>query len=61
MENKIKSHNLRLPMSVSCVSDNVPYEILATSLSVRSLVTALYTAIMAFAIGVLVDYRGTLL
>lgn len=50
--------NLRSPMSVTYVSDTVPYEILATSLSVRSLVTALYTAIMAFIIGVLADHLG---
>ena len=50
--------NLRSPMSVTYVCDTVPYEILATSLSVRSLVTALYTAIMAFAIGVLADHLG---
>lgn len=48
--------NLRSPMSVTYVSDTVPYEILATSLSVRSLVTAFYTAIMAFIIGVLADH-----
>jgi hypothetical protein len=45
-------------MSVTYVCDTVPYEILATSLSVRSLVTALYTAIMAFAVGVLADHLG---
>jgi hypothetical protein len=50
--------NLRSPISVTYVCDTVPYEILATSLSVRSLVTALYTAIMAFAVGVLADHLG---
>ncbi len=50
--------NLRSPMSVSYVSDTVPYEILATSLSVRSLVTAFYTAVMAFVIGVIADHFG---
>ena len=50
--------NLRSPMSVTYVSDTVPCEILATSLSVRSLVTAFYTAIMAFVIGVLADHLG---
>lgn len=50
--------NLRSPMSVAYVSDTVPCEILATSLSVRSLVTALYTAIMAFVIGVAADHLG---
>jgi MFS family permease len=50
--------NLRSPMSVTYVCDTVPYEILATSLSVRSLVTALYTAIMAFVVGVLADHLG---
>lgn len=50
--------NLRSPMSVTYVCDAVPYEILATSLSVRSLVTAFYTAIMAFAAGVLADHLG---
>ena len=50
--------NLRSPMSVTYVCDTVPYEILATSLSVRSLVTACYTAIMAFAVGVLADHFG---
>lgn len=50
--------NLRSPMSVTYVCDTVPYEILATSLSVRSLVTAFYTAIMAFAVGVLADHLG---
>ncbi|MCE5263459.1 MAG: MFS transporter [Deltaproteobacteria bacterium] len=50
--------NLRSPLSVTYVCDTVPYEILATSLSVRSLVTALYTAVMAFAIGVLADHLG---
>jgi len=45
-------------MSVTFVSDMVPCEILATSLSVRSLVTAFYTAIMAFVIGVLADHLG---
>jgi hypothetical protein len=50
--------NLRSPLSVTYVCDTVPYEILATSLSVRSLVTALYTAVMAFAVGVLVDHLG---
>ena len=50
--------NLRSPMSVTYVCDTVPYEILATSLSVRSLVTACYTAIMAFAVGVLADHLG---
>jgi len=50
--------NLRSPMSVTYVCDTVPYEILATSLSVRSLVTAFYTAIMAFAIGFLADHLG---
>ena len=50
--------NLRSPLSVTYVCDTVPYEILATSLSVRSLVTALYTAIMAFAVGVLADHLG---
>ena len=50
--------NLRSPLSVTYVSDTVPCEILATSLSVRSLVTALYTALMAFAIGVLADHIG---
>jgi MFS family permease len=48
--------NLRSPISVTYISDTVPCEILATSLSVRSLVTAFYTAIMAFIIGVLADY-----
>jgi len=47
--------NLRSPMSVTYVSDTVPCEILATSLSVRSLVTAFYTAILSFLIGVLAD------
>ncbi|MDO8944418.1 MAG: hypothetical protein Q7U75_14650, partial [Desulfobacterales bacterium] len=50
--------NLRSPLSVTYVCDSVPYEILATSLSVRSLVTALYTAVMAFAVGVLADHLG---
>lgn len=50
--------NLRSPMSVSFVSDTVPYEILATSLSVRSLITAFYTAIMAFITGFLADRIG---
>lgn len=50
--------NLRSPMSVTYVSDTVPREILATSLSVRSLVTAFYTAIMAFIVGVLADHVG---
>jgi len=50
--------NLRSPMSVTYVSDTVPCEILATSLSVRSLVTALYTAVMAFIMGVLADHLG---
>jgi MFS family permease len=50
--------NLRSPMSVTYVSDMVPCAILATSLSVRSLVTAFYTAIMAFTIGVLADLIG---
>jgi len=50
--------NLRSPMSVTYVSDTVPCEILATSLSVRSLVTAFYTAVMAFVIGVLADHLG---
>lgn len=50
--------NLRSPMSVTYVSDTVPYEILATSLSVRSMVTALYTAVLAFAVGVLADAFG---
>lgn len=50
--------NLRSPMSVTYVSDTVPCEILATSLSVRSLVTALYTAVMAFVIGVMADHLG---
>ena len=50
--------NLRSPLSVTYVCDTVPYDILATSLSVRSLVTALYTAIMAFAVGVLADRLG---
>jgi hypothetical protein len=45
-------------MSVTYVSDTVPCEILATSLSVRSLVTAFYTAIMAFIVGVLADHLG---
>jgi len=50
--------NLRSPMSVTYVSDTVPREILATSLSVRSLVTALYTAVLAFALGLLADHFG---
>jgi hypothetical protein len=50
--------NLRSPMSVTYVADTVACEILATSLSVRSLVTALYTAIMAFIVGVLADHLG---
>jgi len=50
--------NLRSPISVTYVSDTVPCEILATSLSVRSLVTALYTAVMAFIMGVLADLFG---
>lgn len=50
--------NLRSPMSVTYVSDTVPCEILATSLSVRSLVTAFYTAIMAFTVGFLADHLG---
>jgi MFS family permease len=50
--------NLRSPISVTYVSDTVPCEILATSLSVRSLITAFYTAIMAFVIGVLADHLG---
>ncbi len=50
--------NLRSPISVTYVSDTVPCEILATALSVRSLVTALYTAIMAFTIGVIADHLG---
>jgi MFS family permease len=50
--------NLRSPMSVTYVSDTVPCEILATSLSVRSLVTALYTAVFAFVIGMLADQVG---
>jgi len=50
--------NLRSPLSVTYVCDTVPYEILATSLSVRSLVTALYTAAMALAMGVLADHLG---
>ena len=50
--------NLRSPMSVTYVSDTVPREILATSLSVRSLVTALYTAVMALGVGVLADHLG---
>ncbi len=50
--------NLRSPISVTYVSDMVPCEILATSLSVRSLMTAFYTAIMVFVIGVLADHLG---
>mgnify|MGYP001189155432 FL=1 len=50
--------NLRSPMSVTYVSDTVPCEILATSLSVRSLITAFYTAVMAFVIGFLADHLG---
>ncbi|OPZ60827.1 MAG: Major Facilitator Superfamily protein [Deltaproteobacteria bacterium ADurb.Bin510] len=50
--------NLRSPLSVSYVSETVPDQILATSLSVRSLVTALYTAVMAFILGVLADWLG---
>lgn len=50
--------NLRSPMSVTYVSDTVPDEILATSLSVRSLITALYTAGMAFIMGVMTDHLG---
>jgi MFS family permease len=50
--------NLRSPLSVTYVCDSVPYDILATSLSVRSLVTALYTAVMAFVVGVLADHLG---
>jgi len=50
--------NLRSPISVTYVSDSVQCEVLATSLSVRSLVTALYTAVMAFAVGVLADTLG---
>jgi MFS family permease len=50
--------NLRSPMSVTYVSDTVPCEILATSLSVRSLVTAFYTAILAFVTGFLADHFG---
>ncbi len=50
--------NLRSPMSVTYVSDTVPCEVLATSLSVRSLITAFYTAIMAFVIGLLADHLG---
>jgi MFS family permease len=50
--------NLRSPISVTYVSDSVQCKVLATSLSVRSLVTALYTAVMAFAVGVLADTLG---
>ncbi|MCK9264086.1 MAG: hypothetical protein M0R18_09715 [Deltaproteobacteria bacterium] len=50
--------NLRSPMSVTYVSDTVPCEVLATSLSVRSLITAFYTAIMALVIGLLADHLG---
>lgn len=50
--------NLRSPMSVTYVSDTVPCEILATSLSVRSLVTAFYTAVLVFVIGLLTDHLG---
>ncbi len=50
--------NLRSPMSVTYVSDTVPCDILATSLSVRSLVTALYTAVLAFVLGLLADHLG---
>lgn len=50
--------NLRSPISVTYVCDTVPYEILATSLSVRSLVTALYTAVMALVVGILADHLG---
>lgn len=45
-------------MSVTYVSDTVPCKILATSLSVRSLVTAFYTAVLVFVIGLLTDHLG---
>ena len=50
--------NLRSPLSVAYVSETVPSQILATSLSVRSLVTAFYTAGMAFILGVTADRFG---
>lgn len=50
--------NLRSPMSVTYVSNTVPCEILATSLSMRSLITALYTAVLAFVTGILADHLG---
>ena len=45
-------------MSVTYVCDTVPCDILATSLSVRSLVTAFYTAVLTFVIGLLADHLG---
>lgn len=50
--------NLRSPLSVSYVSETVPSQILATSLSVRAFVTALYTAGMALVLGILADWLG---
>ena len=43
--------------SEMCIRDR-PCEILATSLSMRSLITALYTAVLAFVTGILADHLG---
>ncbi len=51
-------HNLRRPMNVSFISDQISNRVMASGLSVESQFTTLLTAIFAPILGALADYLG---
>ena len=51
-------HNLRRPMNVSFISDQISHQVMASGLSVESQFTTLLTAIFAPVLGALADYLG---
>jgi MFS family permease len=50
--------NFRKPILTGYVSDSVPEEILASVISVQSLLKTVFTAVIAFVFGVLADFSG---
>ena len=51
-------HNLRRPMNVSFISDQISSRVMASGLSVESQFTTLLTAVFAPILGALADYLG---
>jgi MFS family permease len=50
--------NLRKPVGISAVADNLTPNILATGLSTQSLLESLVSALFAFLLGILADHAG---